>query len=758
MESNGNDQRPHFFVSSALKDLIGRELVSNKYIAVFELVKNSYDANAETANIVFHHSVPEDGTVNQILIYDDGKGMTEKDVRDKWLFIGYSDKKTPEANLPRMPSGRKGIGRFSCDRLGSYLDMFTRTKDDSRWTHVKIDWGAFEQDQSKRLEEIKVDITAEDTPKIVKEYYSGLEIGTFLIITKPRDKWPYEDLFSLRKYLQRMVNPYEPIADFRLFLGAPAYEREDSKRIRENEEHEAGPDEQYEQWTPKGPVSGEITNAVIEKVKERSSWIRGIVEGGKVTISLSEGRDLLIETREKSPFGSIGLPEGAFRVEAEIFYLNRSAKNIFTRIMGVRPIDFGSIHVYLNAFRVLPYGESANDWLQLDLRRTQGWRRFLSTRDIMGRVSISDRSNTFKEVASREGFYEGQPLTELRHFLIEYLIKRLERYVVETVGWKSDEEPVTEDERKIELVKLVDYIAGSTNDFLSVNVGPNMLEIIKGKEVRKIPELVESLESLAKQVPSEEQKEFLEVQLNALKHGVRELNKNLREREKEIMFLEKSESLRGSIAGLVDHEVVLAADDVIPSIEKVIRELSRDDKMKTLVDSLQSAILSVQKMAKLAELALSAKFNLKNDIVEGNIVQFIVQYMTNTKRDLLEREGVTIKFIGDDKKAVKKLDYLNLSILVDNMVSNSLKAECKNIIVKFEQTGDKLRILLSDDGAGVSKDAVDNLFVPGFSTRGTSGLGLYHVKKIAGEMGWKIGFIGNEVKGLGKGACFELII
>ena len=68
MASNESDQRPHFFVSSALKDLIGRELVSNKFIAVFELVKNSYDANAKSANIIFHHSVPDDGTVDQVLM------------------------------------------------------------------------------------------------------------------------------------------------------------------------------------------------------------------------------------------------------------------------------------------------------------------------------------------------------------------------------------------------------------------------------------------------------------------------------------------------------------------------------------------------------------------------------------------------------------------------------------------------------------------------------------------------------------------
>ena len=74
---NGNErQETSFFtISSALKNLIGQELVTNRYVAVLELVKNSYDAGSADARIIFRHSMPEQGAVDRILILDSGKGM-----------------------------------------------------------------------------------------------------------------------------------------------------------------------------------------------------------------------------------------------------------------------------------------------------------------------------------------------------------------------------------------------------------------------------------------------------------------------------------------------------------------------------------------------------------------------------------------------------------------------------------------------------------------------------------------------------------
>ena len=84
-----------FKVSSALKDLIGKDLITNDNVAIFELVKNSYDAYATKVEITFEE--------DKIIIADNGKGMTYNDLINKWLFLGFSAKKM-ERKTPKKIS------------------------------------------------------------------------------------------------------------------------------------------------------------------------------------------------------------------------------------------------------------------------------------------------------------------------------------------------------------------------------------------------------------------------------------------------------------------------------------------------------------------------------------------------------------------------------------------------------------------------------------------------------------------------------
>ena len=116
-----------FKISARLKDLIGRDLITNDFVAVFELVKNSFDAHAKVVRIRFEEDL--------IVIADDGKGMSQDDIHDKWLFVAYSAKREGTededyrdkiASPSRTFAGAKGVGRFSCDRLGSRLKLSSK--------------------------------------------------------------------------------------------------------------------------------------------------------------------------------------------------------------------------------------------------------------------------------------------------------------------------------------------------------------------------------------------------------------------------------------------------------------------------------------------------------------------------------------------------------------------------------------------------------------------------------------------------------
>jgi HSP90 family molecular chaperone len=152
----------HFKVSSALKTLIGRDLITDEFVAIFELVKNSFDAHASRVDILFEK--------DRVYIVDNGKGMALPDLIDKWLFVAYSAKGDgtedhdyrENINSTKAYAGSKGVGRFSCDRLGRFLLLRTKTKSALKYEALDIDWYAFEKNSKEEMTTIPVTHTSED--------------------------------------------------------------------------------------------------------------------------------------------------------------------------------------------------------------------------------------------------------------------------------------------------------------------------------------------------------------------------------------------------------------------------------------------------------------------------------------------------------------------------------------------------------------------------------------------------------------------
>src|SRR5690606_203245 len=151
-------QALNFRVSSHLKSIIGRDLITDDFVAVFELVKNSYDAGASEVNIHFTDSC--------IFIIDNGKGMSYSDLINKWLFVAYSAKQdgTEDDSRPdyresistKRYAGSKGVGRFSCDRLGELLLLQTKTANEDEINRLEVVWADFER--SSKEDFVNIDI------------------------------------------------------------------------------------------------------------------------------------------------------------------------------------------------------------------------------------------------------------------------------------------------------------------------------------------------------------------------------------------------------------------------------------------------------------------------------------------------------------------------------------------------------------------------------------------------------------------------
>ena len=145
-----------FRISSGLKSIIGRDLITNDFVAIFELVKNAFDAKATHVKVVFDLDRKETAA---IYVVDNGKGMSASDVENKWLFVAYSAKKDGEEDLGerRVYAGSKGVGRFSCDRLGRKLFLQSKARTENSVNTIRVDWGAFEKKPKKEFGSVDID-------------------------------------------------------------------------------------------------------------------------------------------------------------------------------------------------------------------------------------------------------------------------------------------------------------------------------------------------------------------------------------------------------------------------------------------------------------------------------------------------------------------------------------------------------------------------------------------------------------------------
>lgn len=108
--------------------LLGRDLITDRITAVFELVKNCYDANSTKVTVDLFNVSNKNNLDRRIIISDNGIGMSFTDIRDKWMVVGTNSKRTKQYSdepFNRKLVGEKGIGRFAVDKLGEKLVIRT---------------------------------------------------------------------------------------------------------------------------------------------------------------------------------------------------------------------------------------------------------------------------------------------------------------------------------------------------------------------------------------------------------------------------------------------------------------------------------------------------------------------------------------------------------------------------------------------------------------------------------------------------------
>ena len=728
------NQTLSFRVSSGLKNIIGRDLINDKFIAIFELVKNSYDANANKVNITFQINEREN---NKIIIEDDGYGMTYDDIVNKWLFVAYSEKKSLNKNidyhdnLKRTLAGAKGVGRFSCDRLGEKLTLVTKSELDKKWHKITIDWNTFERDETEEFVNIPVQYTSIDTLPDNKQR------GTILIIEQLREEWDRDSLLKLKRSLMKLVSPdaYNEYSPFEIEILVPSEIDNDNKAVTQKNYNEK-----------RDTVNGIIYNDIFERLDIKTTSIEiSIQEDGQIIRSILNDRGDDIFTVEEKNRDYIGLQN----INIRVFYLNQSAKNNFTRQMGVEPKNYGSIFIYKNGFRINPYGESGQDFFGIDQRKAQGYNRYLGTREIMGRIVIKGDNDKFIETSSRDhGFVETKEVKLLSSFFVEKVLKVLEKYVVNIIEW-SKIQP-----EKVGYQDVFRFVSNIySKDIIEVKY--NITALKKREEAEQkdgIEHSIKSLFNVAEKTDNSElykltqnikdktekiinQQKQLEQENADKEKEIEKTKKENQSREKQIYFLKGA--TKQDTTNLINgfHSIYTLTDATkgnIESLHTILSDIDFDQKTKvlSLIDQIHQAN---DKAHKISDLAIHGNQKLKQKGV-NRIYDFINQYIDAQMTD----SSLKYEVAQNSTDSLCKFDVSSMAIIIDNIVSNSIKAGATRLQISIYDESQYICIDFTDNGIGLDPNIdVDTLFEWGFSANKMKkgyGIGLNHIKQLVTEM------------------------
>lgn len=740
-----NDGTLSFRVSAGLKNIIGRDLISDKYIAVFELVKNSYDAGASKVNISFVTS--ENGS-EEIIISDNGCGMTYDDIIQKWLFVAYSEKKPQNRSkssfrdkIKREVAGAKGVGRFSCDRLGETLRLITKTEHEDLAHVVDVNWNRFELDDTKEFMEIPVDYSH------VNDLPSGFSKGTTLIVGNLREPWDRDALLRLKRSLMKLISPDANKGELSFDIEIIASkEQENDQKVLTKEN--INPDRDI--------VNGIIRNDIFEKLNIKTTSIEVTIsaDGKLITSKLSDRGEYIFTVIEKNR--SYYLLKD---IHIVVFYLNQSAKVNFTRQMGgVTPKSYGSVFIYKNGFRINPYGEPSQDFFGIDQRKAQGWKRFLGTREIMGRISIKGDNDQFVETTSRaHGFIQTDAVSMLVELFIEKVLKVLEKYVVNLINWgeplKSDpSHTISPDEIGDQII--AQFITNiNTHDIVSVDYNPEILQSqTQFNEPDNITASLKKLENVAEHTQDSGLRNLAHavrqrtesilshnIQLeeeNATKsRDLAQVQQESHVREQQIYFLKgiANQDVTNLINGF--HSIYTLTDAAKGNIS-YLRDILSTSTMdnKDLVLSVVSEIFqSNEKAHKLADLAIHGNQALKQS-GKNSIYDFIRQYIDAG----FAIKGLEYVLAPENEAYNCKFDASSIGIIIDNIASNSIKAGATHLKITFKDTQKYVDVIFTDNGMGLSETIdPEMLFEWGVSSNISHkgfGIGLYHIRQLVDEM------------------------
>jgi len=686
-------------------DYFGNKAISSDITAIFELIKNSRDANAKQVTIHFK----EFGTKNaKIEVYDDGDGMSEKDVKEKWMVLGTDSRLRDDKTKSGKPVwGEMGIGRMACQKLGSMTDLIS-VKNKQRIRMV-FDWSLFEK---SGVTVDKITFPVETDSSVDMENGLTLELGTL------KSKWTSKKINELKEEISVLITN-ELSDDIKIIIKVG---KEDGEFVGKNYA------KLFERVTKNAPFKLEakfdgtkLTASIFAQVGQKGTWEEQEITG-------------IYDDTDVGPF------------TVDIFHFPRAPgkeksstlETYYDHRIGIDKLEaflknYYGMYLYRDGAWMKPYGKEM-DWLSLEAGARQETSK-IGIKQIFGQVHLTKKKNPeIKPASHRETLIENDEFKDLKKIMKD-LLEILRNYMKD---WKKREREATLKDMGAKTMKVEDTVDA----------------------------ILKKMNTMSRSLPPEQKKQF-----KLFLGGIGYLT-SMQKQETEVKLADMGEmrSYEKNLATLGIATSFMARQVTAP-LEKNMELVAEGEEMRERIME-KGWKLSERDQARTEQMLESMKENQSKmlhfmqfvNVLAEHIAQSIRRNKRHTQVNVLEcwetvsdgfqdrERELDIIVIHDwsnrynksaKEKLVVKIDKIDLECILTNLYLNSIeslrrtKERKRKVTIHYWHHDNSLHIEFSDSGRGIPKSKLEEVFEPfkfGHNPDDDEmhghGLGLHIVKKI----------------------------
>jgi signal transduction histidine kinase len=724
----GGSRRVKFTVASSLLSELGERLVGAPHIALAELVKNAYDADATETIIRIQH--------DQIKVIDNGHGMNLKEFEEFWMRVGtthkYEKRVSPEFKRPM--TGSKGVGRLAVQLLSSRIEIHTAAKKgDGLELQAYIDW-----DKAVGVGElVEAEALFKEIP-LQTEFPNGKSHGTAIILSGLKQAWTEEEFKNLAQQIWWLRPPFRSNPNLKTEAQRTFNVKFESADERFIKEFDSQMNAAQNNWYAR--IVGRLQpSAGGGNKKQRNVTLSVEFRGDERPIRY----EYQIPAKEHPvPYCRIDSTE----FEVRVYYLwgkqraevsVSDARDYFKR--------FGGVHVYDAGFH-LPYYGPNTDWLVIE-------------KDHSHRLHESQ----LLPKSLQEGVSRGLNFlpTQERIFGIVNVDTSAERASAIRGSFRAKEDylkiSVTRD-RLIENGAFDDlrFIVRFALDFYAFQEARRK---VQEKERQRPIETLDRTFDRFEEVLSEHKHDIPKPAYKAIIDQARAVL-HVSASEAEILKAQSGLLAALATAGIsaiaYEHEVGKQLQSIEANIEDIRKVRTGDQLLRRKLDSIADGLKDWVVRARATRSLFSPLMDQENREAEGRFKAGILVDQVKSQIAILTRGIVINTSEIDQDLLLPEGRFIEWSAIFQNVFINAVNAlldsDEKLISVSSQVRGRFRVILVQDTGMGVDLDESEELFQPFVRKQiisrerqqlglGGTGMGLTIIRMIAQNRNCRVGFV-----------------